>query len=63
MNIHNPVNDIYVSILHNQIDENFLFKDLGKDVNMFLFCNFKYSLIHDRQIKSELVQIIPVTIN
>jgi hypothetical protein len=56
LDIYNPESDKYISILYNQIDENFLFKDNGKDVAVLILDKEQIDKINPNIPKIEVVQ-------
>ncbi len=56
LDIYNPESDKYIPILYNQIDENFLFKDKGKDVAVLILDKEQIDKINPKIPKIEVVQ-------
>ncbi len=56
IDIYNPESDTYVSILNNQIDENFLYRDKGKDVAILILDKEQVDKINPNIPKIEVVQ-------
>ncbi len=56
IDVYDPINDKYVPVLYNQIDENFLFKEEGRDVAILILDKEQVNKINPNIPKIDLVE-------